>query len=69
MYQVSLGDFGNKIQLSDSKTLKHVFKAPKVDLKCQNFSVWTGFKATRAQTLTHGTISLLTDIVLHIFEA
>lgn len=48
--------------------LKHVFKAHKVGLKCQKFPFWTGFKATRAQTLTHRTISLLTYMVPNIFE-
>lgn len=49
--------------------LKHVLKAHKVGLKCQKFPFWTGFKATRAQTLTHRTISLLTYMVPNIFEA
>lgn len=63
-----LGSFVIKYS-SVIQKLKHVFKAPKVDLTCQNLPVWTGFKAMRAQTLTHGTISLLTDIVFHISEA
>jgi hypothetical protein len=64
----SLRDFVIKYS-SVIQKLKHVFKAPKVDPKCQNFPAWPGFKAMRAQTLTHGTISLLTDIVFHILEA
>lgn len=49
-------------------TLKHVFKVHEVGLKCQKFPFWTGFKATRAQTLTHRTISFLTYMVPNIFE-
>lgn len=48
--------------------LKHVFKAHKVGRKCQKFPFWTSFKAMKVQTLTHRTISLLTDVVPNIFE-
>lgn len=48
--------------------IKYVLKAHKVGLQCQKFPFWTGFKAMKAQTLTHWTISLLTDIVPSIFE-
>lgn len=37
-------------------------------MKCQKFPFWTGFKAMKVQTLTHRTISLLTDVVPNIFE-
>lgn len=42
--------------------VKHVFKAHKVGLKCQKILLWIGLKAVKAQTLTHQTISLLTNI-------
>lgn len=50
-----------------AQKLRHVLKAHPAGLKCQKFPFWIGFKAVKAQTLTHWTISLLADRTKHFW--
>lgn len=48
----SLSDLSGKVQLGDSET-KTCFQSSSSWSEVQKFPFWTGFKAMKAQTLTH----------------